>query len=146
MSFASARFGALEIDAEQVIEFPLGLIGLSGSRYALIDRHPGSGFLWLHALDDAALALPVVRPERFFPGFELQIAREDRQRTGIEQLEGAEVYVTVRAASQPVELTANLRAPLVLLGGLGYQVINTSEPAPLRAPLFARHSHAPLAS
>ncbi len=146
MRFQSVRFGPLEVDAGDVIEFPLGLIGLGGTRYALIDRNPGSGFLWLHELDDAALALPVVRPEQFFSNFSLQIAPEDRQRTGLEDLVGARVYVTVRATPNPLDITANLRAPLVVLDGHGYQVINTHEPAPLQAPLFTLHSRPPVAS
>ena len=62
VTFESIRFGTVEIADEDVIEFPFGLIGLGGLRYALIDRNPGTGFLWLHAVDDPALALPVVSP------------------------------------------------------------------------------------
>lgn len=139
VKFQSARFGALQVDADEVIEFPLGLIGLGGLRFVLLDRNPGSGFLWLHELDDPTLALPVVRPEQFFSNFSLRIAAEDRQRTGLRDLADARVYVTVRAAPDPLEITANLRAPLVVLEGRGFQVINTSEPAPLQAPLFTLH-------
>ena len=136
VTFHSSRFGALEVPPDEVIEFPLGLIGLRGTRYALIDRNPGTGFLWLHALENPALALPVIRPDRFFAYFSLQISDEDREQTGIEDLRGASVYVTVRASMPPVKLTANLRAPLVIRGRRGYQVINTNEMAPLTAPLF----------
>jgi flagellar assembly factor FliW len=136
VTFQSSRFGRLEVGPDEVIEFPLGLIGLRGSRYALIDRNPGTGFLWLHALEDPSLALPVVRPEQFFASFALQISAEDREQTGVEDLHGARVYVTVRASSQPLQLTANLRAPLVIRHGRGFQVINTDESAPLKAPLF----------
>ncbi len=146
VTIQSVRFGALEIPADEVIEFPLGLIGLGGSRYALVDCNPGTGFMWLHEVDDPALALPVVRPEQFFSSFALQIAPEDKQRTGIYDLAGAEIYVTVRATPNPLDITANLRAPLVILDGRGYQVINTCEPAPLQAPLFALPSQAPVGS
>ena len=54
VTFESIRFGQVEIPEDDVIEFPSGLIGLGGLRYALIDRNPGTGFLWLHALDDPA--------------------------------------------------------------------------------------------
>lgn len=139
MTIHSTRFGTLEVDPQTAIEFPLGLIGLGGSRYALIDRNPGSGFLWLHELADPGLAVPVVRPQQFFSNFSLEIALEDRERTGISDLTGASVYVTVRTRPNPREITANLRAPIVIVGARGYQVINTSEPAPLRAPLFTLH-------
>jgi flagellar assembly factor FliW len=136
VTFQSIRFGTVEVQAEDVIEFPFGLIGLGGLRYALIDRNPGTGFLWLHAVDDPALALPVVSPHQFFSTFSLQIAPEDRERTGIEDAAGAQLYVTVRATPNPLDITANLRAPLVIRDGHGYQVINTNEDAPLQAPLF----------
>ena len=136
VTFQSIRFGSIEIAEEDVIEFPLGLIGLGGVRYALIDRNPGTGFLWLHSVEDDALALPVVKPEQFFSEFALDIATEDRERTGIQDATGADVYVTVRATPNPLDITANLRAPLVIRDGHGYQVINVSEDAPLQAPLF----------
>jgi flagellar assembly factor FliW len=148
VTFESIRFGKVEIREEDVIEFPLGLIGLGGLRYALIDRNPGTGFLWLHAVEDPALALPVVSPFQFFSEFSLEIAAEDRERTGIEDASGAKLFVTVRATPNPLDITANLRAPLVIIDSNGYQVINTSEDASLQAPLFtlpaepaAQHSH-----
>jgi flagellar assembly factor FliW len=134
--FESVRFGPVEVVDEDVIEFPFGLIGLGGSRYALLDRNPGSGFLWLHAVDDPALALPVVRPWQFFSTFAMQISDADRELTGIEDVREAEIYVTVRAAPDPLEITANLRAPLVIHAGRGYQLLNGDEHAPLQAPLF----------
>ncbi len=136
VTFDSVRFGSVEVPDEDVIEFPFGLIGLGGSRYALIDRNPGTGFLWLHCVEDQALALPVVSPYLFFPDFALDIAPEDRERTGIEDAAGVRLYVTVRATPDPLDITANLRAPIVILDGRGYQVINAHERAPLRAPLF----------
>ncbi len=54
--------------------------------------------------------------------------------------------MTVRAAPNPLDITANLRAPLLILDGRGYQVINTNEEAPLQAPLFALPVGAPASS
>jgi flagellar assembly factor FliW len=146
VTFESIRFGTVEVEPEDVIEFPLGLIGLGGLRYTLIDRNPGTGFLWLHAVDDPALALPVVRPEQFFSPFTLEIAPEDRERTGIEDAAAADLYVTVRATPNPLDITANLRAPLLVREGRGYQVINVDEDATLQAPLFTLPAESRLAS
>jgi flagellar assembly factor FliW len=146
VKFQSIRFGTVEIAPEDVIEFPFGLIGLGGLQYALIDRNPGSGFLWLHAVDNPALALPVVSPAQFFSSFSLEIAAEDRERTGIEDAAGAELYVTVRATPNPMDITANLRAPLLIKDRRGYQVINTNEDAALQAPLFELSAQAQIAS
>lgn len=137
VTFQSIRFGVVQVAEEDVIEFPFGLIGLGGSRYTLLDRNPGTGFLWLHSVDEPALALPVVRPEPFFSEFSLHMAPEDVERTGIEaSSEDVTLYVTVRATPNPLDITANLRAPLVVHKGRGYQVINANPEAQLQAPLF----------
>lgn len=136
LKFESVRFGEIEVPEEDAIEFPLGLIGLGGLRYALLDRNPGTGFLWLHAVDDPALALPVVDPAQFFSDFALLLAPDDQETIGIEDPAVARILVTVRAAPNPLDITANLRAPLVIHEGRGYQVLNGNEQAPLQAPLF----------
>ncbi len=142
----SSRFGALEVPEEAVIEFPRGLIGLGGLRYVLLDRNPGSGFHWLHSLDDPALALPVVEPQRFFSDFALVLADDDRELIGATDLSAVEVYVTVRAAPNPADTLVNLRAPLVVWEGRGHQVLNTAPGAELRVPLLTGGSERPAAS
>ncbi len=136
-TFESSRFGTLRVPPETVIEFPLGLIGLGGLRYTLLDRNPGSGFLWLHSLEDPGLALPVIDPRRFFAPFALQLGAEDRERVGAEDPGAAQLYVTVRTAPDPADIVVNLRAPLVVWMGRGHQVLNTAPGAELRVPLFA---------
>ena len=136
LTIDSSRFGALEIPDAAAIEFPLGLIGLGGVRYALIDRNPGSGFHWLHSLDDPGLALPVVDPREFFAGFALVLSEDDRERIGALDISAAQVFVTVRAAPDPADTLVNLRAPIVVWEGRGHQVLNTAPGAELRVPLF----------
>ncbi len=136
LTIDSSRFGALEIPDAAAIEFPLGLIGLGGVRYALIDRNPGSGFHWLHSLEDPGLALPVVDPCEFFADFTLVLSAEDRERIGAPDVSTAQVYVTVRTAPHPADTLVNLRAPIVVWDGLGHQVLNTAPGAELRVPLF----------
>ncbi len=138
----STRFGEIEVSADDIIEFPIGLIGLGGSRYARLDTNPGSNFFWLHSLEDPGLALPIVDPRLYFHSFALDVGAEDRERIG-EDLAEAQVYVTVRAAPDPADVVVNLRAPLVVLEGRGYQVLNTAPGAELRVPLFAPTDSAP---
>ncbi len=142
VTFQSVRFGPVKVAEDAVIEFPHGLIGLGGLRYALLDRNPGTGFLWLHSVEDPALGLPVVDPRRFFADFELVLSAEEQERTGVAGVHDGKLYVTVCARPDPADITANLRAPLLIVEGRGYQVINADESAPLRAPLFP-HAAAP---
>src|SRR4051812_3447535 len=137
VTIESTRFGTLEIPSEAVLEFPNGLIGLGGTRYALIAKEESSVFLWLHSVDDPDVALPVVNPWRFFASYEVEIADGEAERIGIADPTQAEVYVTVTAAEEVAEFSANLRAPVLVSGGKGHQVINEVADADVRAPLFS---------
>jgi len=124
----STRFGRIEVAPDSAIAFPHGLAGLDSTRFTLVARAADDAFLWLHSLEDPALALPVTDPRRFFADFALEPAVP----------EGAAVYVTVRASERLEDFTANLRAPIVIADGIGEQVINEAPEAELRAPLFAQ--------
>jgi flagellar assembly factor FliW len=139
----SSRFGRVEIDPETVVEFPEGLIGLEGSRYALLATDAASPFLWLQSLDDPALAVVVTDPHRFFTGFSVELDDEDAARLGLDDATAVAVYVTVRASPAPEDFTANLRAPILVWSGKAYQIINRAPGCVLRAPLFHAASPEP---
>jgi flagellar assembly factor FliW len=138
VTLRSSRFGVLEIPDEAVIEFPSGLIGLGGTRYALLARNEDSAFVWLHSLEDPELAIPVTNPFRFFTSFEVELDDNEADRIGLSDDDDTAVYVTVRAADALEDFSANLYAPILISGGRGHQVINQSADAPVRAPLFQR--------
>ncbi len=133
----SLRFGTLTIEPEDVLEFPRGLIGLGGHHYTLLDRNPGTGFWWLHSLDDPAIALPVVDPRSFFHNFALQLSDDEHERVGAGDLDEAQLYVTVRTAPNPADVLVNLRAPIVVWERRAHQVLNTAPGADLQVRLFA---------
>ena len=143
LTIESSRFGRVEIDPDRIIEFPDGLIGLGGSRYALLASDEDSPFLWLHSLEDPDLALPVTDPSRFFDGFGVELADEDAERLGLDDVTAVAIYVTVRAAETLEDFSANLKAPILVWNGKGHQVINQTSDCSLRAPLFEREPTAP---
>src|SRR3954467_14517238 len=124
ITLESTRFGTLEIPQEAVVQFPNGLIGLGGTRYALLARGEDAAFIWLHSLDDPDLALPLTNPWRFFASFEVELADDEADRIGVDDDEETAVYVTVRAAESLSTSSANLRAPILIAHGHGHQAIN----------------------
>jgi len=135
LTIDSSRFGTLEIAPDDVIEFPNGLIGLGGSRYAIVPAGNDGAFSWLHSIDDPSLALPVANPWQFFADYAVELSDEDSEPITAAPADVA-VWVTVRAGSELADFYANLRAPIVVADGKGHQVINESADAPVRAPLF----------
>jgi flagellar assembly factor FliW len=140
ITLESTRFGSLEIPQEAVVEFPNGLIGLGGKRYALLARSEDATFVWLHSLEDPDLALPLTNPWRFFTSYEVELSDDEAERIGVDETDDTAVYVTVRAAETLEDFSANLRAPILIAQGYGHQVINQAPDAPVRAPLFAENA------
>ena len=135
LTIDSSRFGTLEIAPDDVIEFPNGLIGLGGSRYAIVPAGNDGAFSWLHSIDDPSLALPVANPWQFFADYAVELSDEDSEPITADPAD-VSVWVTVRAGSELADFYANLRAPILVAEGQGHQVINESADAPVRAPLF----------
>ena len=81
VTLRSTRFGELEVPAEAVIEFPNGLIGLGGSRYTLLARSDEAMFVWLHSVDDPAIAIPLTNPWKFFADYAVELS-DERRRSG----------------------------------------------------------------
>ena len=136
VNIESTRFGAIEVPDDAVLQFPTGLIGLGGTRYTLIAREESAPFLWLHSLDDPSLAIPVTNPWFFFSSYEVEVSDSEAERIGISDPAQADVYVTVRAGETIEDFRANLRAPILVSGGRGHQVINEASGTSVRAPLF----------
>ena len=137
ITLESSRFGSLEIPHDAVVEFPNGLIGLGGRRYALLARAEDATFVWLHSMEDPALALPLTKPWSFFPTYEVELSDSEAERIGVSDPGQAEVFVTVRATEETKNFSANLRAPIIISSGRGFQVINEADDAPVRALPFA---------
>jgi len=125
----SHRFGSLEVPDDAIVEFPGGLIGLGGNRYALLATGADPEIVWLQSLEDPELALPVTNPWRHFPDYDLELTPEDAERIGLDDPASASVYVTVRVSEG---MSVNLRAPIIIAGNTGHQVINQAEEAAVR--------------
>jgi flagellar assembly factor FliW len=141
LTVESTRFGTLEIEAEAVLSFPRGLIGLGGSRYALLSTDADSPFSWLHSIEDPDLALPVTRPGQFFPGYEVELSDAEAAALGLSDAAPTDVWVTVRATERVEDFTVNLKAPIVVTpranGAEAFQVSNEAPGCDVRVPLFA---------
>lgn len=115
MLVRTERFGELEADEDRIIQFTVGMPGICHLyRYVLIEERERLPFRWLQAVDDPALAFLVIRPEEFLPSYAPPIPEADLQGLGLESLRDAEVYCLVAVPADPREMTANLRAPVVI--------------------------------
>jgi flagellar assembly factor FliW len=115
MNIESQRFGTLEINDDELLTFPHGVIGFpSEQRFALVPHH-GSGYIaWLQSAVTPGLAFPVVSAHAFgdrYPDVPVDAAARDAGIQGDEDTL-AILVVLCALANQPA--TVNLLAPIVV--------------------------------
>jgi flagellar assembly factor FliW len=130
MQFSTSRFGAVDIRPEDILLFSRGVIGFEDHRHwVLLADGSNDAVAWLQSLSDEAVALPLVSPRRFVPGYRVQITRN--QLTPLELAVLDHAFVLVVLSYHQGTPTINLRAPVVvnLDRRIGRQLLtNTEEP------------------
>jgi flagellar assembly factor FliW len=121
LQIATTRFGALEIQEEQIIHMPSGIIGFPDQRkYVLLEQKKGSPFLWLQSVDNGALAFVLINPLLFKPDYKVEMGREDAEDLGLKNGgNGAQIMAIVNILNRgedgkPTAITANLLGPIVI--------------------------------
>lgn len=104
------RFGTVEFDGSEVLQFEGGLVGLPELRqFVLFEAKPGSPFSWLQSLDEPHLAFLVAEPERYVPEYGSDVARR------CPEIADAVVLATATIpAGRPQDTTLNLSGPIVV--------------------------------
>jgi flagellar assembly factor FliW len=137
MVIPTTRFGPIEVQADDVIRFPEGLLGFEECRdWVLLAEAENDAVVWLQSVDRADVALAVVSPRRFVPKYRMRVARRELEPLQLDQIGRAQVLVIVGRTERC--LTLNLKAPIVinLDRRLGRQVITNGELS-VRHPLGA---------
>jgi flagellar assembly factor FliW len=146
MQLKTTRFGLVDIQPEDVIHFPAGLIGLEHCRqWVLLADTANDALAWMQCVSDAEIALAVVSPGRFVPGYQVRVYRGELAPLQLSSVRNAQVLAVV--GKNDAALTLNLKAPLVinLERRAGRQVIvNSDEPTQFElqtsGPTYLRRS------
>ena len=137
MVIPTTRFGPIEVQPDDVIRFPEGLLGFEHCRdWVLLAEAESDAVAWLQSVDRADVALAVVSPRRFVPKYRMRVARRELEPLQLDQIGRAQVLVIVGRTERC--LTLNLKAPIVinLDRRLARQVITNGELS-VRHPLGA---------
>lgn len=124
MEINTARFGPVQVDPDDVIHFPEGLLGLEDCRdWVFLADEQNDALAWMQSASRTDIAMAVVSPRRFIPTYQMRVARRELESLQLDQPRAADVLVIVSKIEQSI--TLNLKAPLVinLTRRLGRQVI-----------------------
>jgi len=115
MLIQTTRFGAVEIDQQDTIQFPEGLLGFNTLRtFVLLDDPNDEIFAWLQSCEEPAIAFPVLEPELFHKDYKVALAKHDLQALKLTSAQGARFFCIITIPEDPTQMTANLKAPIII--------------------------------
>ncbi len=115
MKIKTTRFGELEVDKKDVIEFSEGLLGFESlKKFFIVDPGDQTLILWLQSIDDAGTAFPVIEPKIFQPNYSVKLLPVELNSLQLENLSNASVYAILTIPQNVTEMSANLKAPIII--------------------------------
>lgn len=131
MSTFESRFGTVEFEDQDVLNFPEGLVGFSKlTRFLLLEHKPGSTFRWLQSVDDPAVAFLVADPFNYVADYAPVLSDAALAALGLTPETVTLTYVTAAIPhGKPQEMTVNLAGPIIINAetGTGRQLVLENE-------------------
>jgi flagellar assembly factor FliW len=137
MKTIMTRFGEVEYNPEEVLHFPLGLIGFENLHDFIVMPNQKAGPLfWIQSVDDAEVAFVLTDPTNFFLDYKIQPSKEEKAILQIDQDDDC-YALSVVTVPPSKEITLNLVAPILFSpkNNIALQVILENSPYDTRTPL-----------
>jgi flagellar assembly factor FliW len=115
MIIETSRFGQIELNSEDLIDFPEGILGFSGLRhFVLLDDPNDEIFAWLQSCENAGIAFPVLEPELIFTPYKVNLTKGDSAGIALKAGQKARSFAIVTIPEDITMMTANMKAPIVI--------------------------------
>ncbi|MBR6900440.1 MAG: flagellar assembly protein FliW [Synergistaceae bacterium] len=140
MKINTERFGEIVYTQEDVLFFPRGIPAFEDKHEWILAGNDDSAIRWLQSLSDETLALPVTSPDAIQSDYNARIPEDELKLVGsMNPSDLALLIVVTIPESAPWDMTANLRAPILIniKTRRAVQVIALNEEYPVRHIVFS---------
>ncbi len=141
MQIQTSRFGSVTIQADDVLNFPEGLLGFNELRhFVLLDDPSDEIFAWLQSCEESNIAFPLLEPELFAGNYVVHLTKHDLEILQMDSVRGARCFSIITIPQDPTQMTANLKAPIVInvQKRLARQCVLQDNSLAIREPIFSR--------
>ncbi len=116
MRIETKYFGDIEIDEENIIRFPQGVLGFPGQERFVLILNPEDNvpFHWLQSIENGELCFIIVEPFFFVPEYDFEIDETAVNILSSDQAEELIVYSVAAVPEKFEETTINLLGPIVI--------------------------------
>lgn len=143
MQIQTTRFGSVQLKSEDILNFSEGLLGFADLRkFVLLDDPNDEIFAWLQSCESPAVAFPVLEPELFSNMFKINLTKADLEALHLRGAEdkGIRTFTIVTIPEDPTQMTANLKAPIVInvKDRMARQCVLQDNNLAIREPIFSK--------
>ena len=141
MIIKTSRFGQVELQADDLLTFPEGILGFADLRkFVLLDDPNDDIFAWLQSCEEPGIAFPVLEPEIFSTQYNITLSKGDLEGLQMTAGEKPKLFCIVTIPDDPTKMTANMKAPLVInvAKKLVRQCVLQDNNMAIREPIFTK--------
>lgn len=111
----TSRFGELQVNKEDILDFPDGLLGFENLKnFFIVDPGDSTLILWLQSTEKESVAFPIIEPKIFNPEYIAKLVPTDLQSIELESTSHAKIYTILTIPTDISKMSANLKAPIVI--------------------------------
>lgn len=139
MIVKTGSFGEITVGDHEVIQIEQGLLGFPQyKKFCVYDPGDETLILWLQSLDQPEIAFPILEPKIFKPDYTVRLSAMELRDLKLESVNRAAVFNVMTIPESVTEMTANLKAPLVinLAEGIARQVVLQENEYSIKHPMF----------
>lgn len=136
----TTRFGEFTVNDEDIIHFPKGIPGFEAHKKWALAGEDDSPIKWLQSMADGDVALPVVIPQIIKTNYNARLPEGEIAVLEASEVEDMALLIVLSIPpAAPWDMTANLRAPIVInhKKRIACQVIAENEEYGVRAPVLS---------
>jgi len=117
MIIQTKYLGELQIDEEQIIHFPKGLLGFENNKdFVLLDVPNNEYFKFLQDINNSYICFLLVNPWDFYDDYEVELSSEDLLKIDVDHYEEEQLLIlTIVTLNENFkDSTTNLLAPVAI--------------------------------
>ncbi len=141
MVINTTRFGQVNLQQEDIITFPEGLLGFNDLRnFVLLDDPNDDIFAWLQSCELPSIAFPVLEPEIFGQYYLVNLTKNELELLKIKGDQKPTFMNIITIPDDPTQMTANVKAPIVINpeARIARQCVLQDNNLAIREPIFVK--------
>ena len=141
MVINTTRFGQIQLQNEDIITFPEGMLGFQDLRqFVLLDDPNDDIFAWLQSCELPSVAFPVLEPEIFGHYYSVTLSKNEIELLKIKGDQKPSFMNIITIPDDPTQMTANVKAPIAfnMTERIARQCVLQDNHLAIREPIFVK--------